>query len=731
MRNAVPVAVKLLHRGNKELSRNLSSYLSLAAINNAEVLADHLSLIIDSVISGNFTLARVLPKIYPIRKEPIHDHVMALVCLLPQCETPEKLSLLALFQLIAKVEPKLLESNLPELSETLEQPQTAYPTLQIFLNIAQMNAKPFLEYINRVVSACSLQQGMLSIAAQFLSLIGRLDLNRACDCCAFLTSALTHSDLSTTIVILKEIKSIVEVFPCILSNFLKDILLVTRNSSSNTVHKYLQELQLIHEQTAGQQSGSTARVNCDQGSFLSGNNHLIHSFNHPNSLYNHHAAQNSIYDLGLSQTKSSNFKLNSSNFRLPISSGSYKLVSTININPNSDSIHRSIPRLQHSSSSHKIGKQLSCSSQMHRSLTNCSNQKHGPLDYHHCSADSIATNNQLTHALTHNSSPSSSSNQNITGFRTSRPEINPYARINHNLSTLLAGERSNYHLDAIYSTNNSSSKALLASSTNCNILDNPQLLQLQSSSFVNTAAQTNFLSYSLNSKNYANNYYESGNRDGIRLFEQFCEKHFDKMKDYMERVYVKLPIPVRCSVGEERKSKKAAKLQLHFLCQIKDSHCLFSKTFFTMQTTRYVRTWIHLMFLDLQAKSEQPLYMSSPAVCALRNCWDALNDTHKESSGSNRNFLTLVCGAFPSTKDQELLINELKRERYTDVFEFNALIKSWNCYSCNNPEKLNENPVIQGQLAAKSSGKWRLFRRWRERYFTLTGLSLSYRDVSC
>lgn len=48
MQLAVPVAVKLLHRGNKELSRNLSSYLSLAAINNAEILAEHLSLIIDS-----------------------------------------------------------------------------------------------------------------------------------------------------------------------------------------------------------------------------------------------------------------------------------------------------------------------------------------------------------------------------------------------------------------------------------------------------------------------------------------------------------------------------------------------------------------------------------------------------------------------------------------------------------------------------------------------------------
>lgn len=723
MRIAVPVAVKLLHRGNKELSRNLSSYLSLAAINNAELLAEHLSLIIDSVISGNFTLARVLPKIYPIRKEPIHDHVMALVCLLPQCETPERLSLLALFQLVSKVEPSKLESNLPELSECLEQPQTAYPTLQIFLNMAQTNAKPFLEYVNKVVSACSLQQGMLSIAAQFLSIIGKLDPERACDCMCFLTYQLSKSDLSTTIVILKEIKSIVEVFPSILGNFLKDILLATHNSSSNTVQNYLQQLNLINEQTT---SGSTVRVNCDQGSFVS-NNQLINSFNHSNILYGQAPSNlNNIYDLGLSQTKSSNFKLNSSNFRLPISSGSYKL-NTININPNNDSLHRSISRLH---SSGKMGKQLSCSSQMHRSLTNCSNAKHGDPHYHHCSADSIATSNQLNHALTHNSSPSSSSNQNMINFRNSRPEMNVYNRNNTNLSTILAGERSNYHLEnAIYSTNNSSSKALLASSTNCNILDNPQLLQLQQSSY---PGQNNYLSYSLNSKNYANSHYGSHYeyRDGIK---QFCEKHSEKMKDYMERVSVRLPIPVRCSVGEERKSKKATKLQLHFLCQIKDCHCLFSKTFFTMRT-RYVRTWIHLMFLDLQAKSKQPLYTSSPAVAELKMIWDALKDSHKENSSSTKNFLTLVTSSFPSTKDQDLLVLELKNERYTDVFEFNALIKSWTCFTCNHPEKLNEleiNPVIQGQLAAKEKrGKWRLFRRWRERYFTLTGLSLSYRDVS-
>ena len=53
MELALPVAVKFLHKGNRELSRNLSSYLSLAAINNSDLLAQHIQPIIDSFISGD------------------------------------------------------------------------------------------------------------------------------------------------------------------------------------------------------------------------------------------------------------------------------------------------------------------------------------------------------------------------------------------------------------------------------------------------------------------------------------------------------------------------------------------------------------------------------------------------------------------------------------------------------------------------------------------------------
>ena len=34
---------------------------------------------------------------------------------------------------------------------------------------------------------------------------------------------------------------------------------------------------------------------------------------------------------------------------------------------------------------------------------------------------------------------------------------------------------------------------------------------------------------------------------------------------------------------------------------------------------------------------------------------------------------------------------------------------------------LEEVPVIEGQLKEKSGGKWRIFRKWKSRYFTLSG----------
>ena len=111
--------------------------------------------------------------------------------------------------------------------------------------------------------------------------------------------------------------------------------------------------------------------------------------------------------------------------------------------------------------------------------------------------------------------------------------------------------------------------------------------------------------------------------------QHFCERHLAKIKSYMTSLMVKLPLPVKCTI-EERKGRKHAKL--HFACQVgalrsyafrrsfrnsnkllnesiqerEGDHCLYKATFYAMKT-RHPRTWIHLMFLALQARSSSAI----------------------------------------------------------------------------------------------------------------------------
>ncbi|XP_050073569.1 protein melted [Anopheles maculipalpis] len=257
--------------------------------------------------------------------------------------------------------------------------------------------------------------------------------------------------------------------------------------------------------------------------------------------------------------------------------------------------------------------------------------------------------------------------------------------------------------------------------------------------------------------------------------QHFCEKHLDKIKSYTEAVAHRIPPPAKCII-EERRAKKMAKL--HFACQVRGPHCLYSRTMFTMRT-RNPRTWIHLMFLDLQARAGKNALSSwDPSVSRLKHCWDTLKC-------ENRTFITLVTSAFPNGKEQEALVNELRHAGFFDVFEMGPVILGpgsvpagttttgetqtasgasgstgtttsgvgstsggdasaasnggstedlevfqWGCFLCHHPEKAigflhgNNQPVIEGQLKEKK-GKWRLFRRWRTRYFTLSGAHLS------
>ena len=96
----IPIAINFLHKNNIELQRNVSSYISLAAIENSDLLSKHAQIIIDSIISGNYILIRVLPIIYHLVIDKIHENITPLGIILEYCDVNEKNCLLGLFNMI-------------------------------------------------------------------------------------------------------------------------------------------------------------------------------------------------------------------------------------------------------------------------------------------------------------------------------------------------------------------------------------------------------------------------------------------------------------------------------------------------------------------------------------------------------------------------------------------------------------------------------------------------------
>ncbi|XP_076320377.1 protein melted-like isoform X3 [Tachypleus tridentatus] len=613
MKHLLPVAVKFLHRGNKELRRNISSYLSLAANSNADLLAPHIQPIIDSVISGNYVLAKALPQIYTVNKEPIHDHIMALVSLLPVCEKSEKISLLKLFSLIAKNKP----------------------------------------------------------------------LERGKECLEYLVAQLAKTDHSSLSVLLKEIKGIMEVFPVLLPLFLPDICSHTEGLNSTT--RWLNR-ELKADSSNPQES---------QGNFANSRHNLV-----------------SVPEQRPLSHLLANPPMNRSLGRLPTTGGI--------------AVHHSNGQLCFPSGRAVSMTRLNSDSGMNKSLTALTNQH---LLVHHASK-------VVSGGLTVNT-PVAGVKQK--SFSSSIPILEEEEGYNRVTASVTSSPTKSNSISETSSFNPSHSLSVTPSTSHLAVTSVSVSGSPEPSSSSSTTAPLTASMFSQPPRIKSNStsvtvITNSGNQSpsgtqSILIFEpppmwdaiqHFCKKHLDKIKSFMQHVFVKIPLPVRCTI-EERKAKKHAKL--HFTCQGQGEHCLYTKTYFILKT-KNPRIWIHLMFLALQARADLALSTRETSVSSLRNCWDTLKM-------DNKTFLTLVTSAFPSAKDQDMLIGELRHNRFFDVFEYNGLMKLWGCFLCNHPDRaldfLQDNePVIEGQLKEKKA-KWKIFRRWRTRYFTLSGAHLSYR----
>lgn len=174
MRYILPVSVKFLLKGNKEISKSLASCLSLASIEFAFLLSPHTQVILDAIDKGNYGLCRVLPQIYEVSPDVISEKIPKLVILLAKCDPQEKLALLQLFAMIANKKPTALESSVPVLCEYLTDPVCASGTMQILLKLAETRPNLIVKYFDKIKDSTTETLTTIAVAAQILATAGKI-----------------------------------------------------------------------------------------------------------------------------------------------------------------------------------------------------------------------------------------------------------------------------------------------------------------------------------------------------------------------------------------------------------------------------------------------------------------------------------------------------------------------------------------------------------------------------
>ncbi|XP_036706250.1 ventricular zone-expressed PH domain-containing protein homolog 1 isoform X2 [Balaenoptera musculus] len=253
---AIPIAVKFLHRGNKELCRNMSNYLSLAAITKADLLADHTEVIVKSILQGNAMLLRVLPAVYDKQPQPINRHLTELLALMSQLEQPEQYHLLRLLHVAAKrKQPEVVQKCIPFLIGHLKDSTHNDIILSILIEIAGYEPVALNSFLPMLKEIAERFPYLIGQMARIYGAVGHVDEERARSCLPFLVSQLASMEHSFHHILLLEIKSITDTFSSILGPQSRDIF---RMSNSFTAIAKLLTRQLETTKARSDRSKSLA-----------------------------------------------------------------------------------------------------------------------------------------------------------------------------------------------------------------------------------------------------------------------------------------------------------------------------------------------------------------------------------------------------------------------------------------------------------------------------------------
>ncbi|XP_068629471.1 protein melted [Battus philenor] len=736
----LPVAVQFLHKGNREISRHMARYLSLAAVHHAPLLKPHVQTIMDSIMSGNYPLCRILTNLYEVCPEPLEGHVTALVSLLPHAEQVEKNSLFSLFEQIAVRRPEALKTCVPQLLSYLC-PNTASQTdpgcmcvdlLQLMVCLSQSRASLLMEHsaaIRRAARPPHATPRASALVATVLAQLGHTSRERAQEALNFVVERLCGADRAEQAALLRSATALCSAYPALFTDRLLAALRANNSSRPKST--------ISHSEVNRTSGGVTivklgGAANTNSGTVVPNTTNSSIPTNSTSVITNATPSASSNPPVTTGYTRRAKLGDSRSTGRLHPGPNSHRSMTRLNVAGGSvGGLHKSMTRL---SSSQQINQQNAIQSgAVGVAKGGSGGTAPSGVTVVGASPPRAPRHNARHHHHNILIGPSTSTGATISSgppLQTQSISVNPLTGKSSDALTPITSSVSIQHSNSALGQI-SVIPATLPPPTNGlthTPVTNPVSI---SGPLTVTSRRANNTSVTMINAGAGGATANTNANHRISVFEpypmrdtvqHFCEKHLDKIKAYMDNVSLRLPPPAKCTI-EERRSKKQARLQ--FACGRRGPHCLYARAAFSMRT-RAPRVWIHLMFLALQARHAAALSSRDPTVASLKHCWDILKC-------DNNTFLTLVTGAFPPAKDQEMLLSELRAAGFFDVFELSTHA-TWGCFLCTRPERAvgflaAETPVIEGQLKEKK-GRWRLFRRWRTRYFTLSGAHLSCKGAS-
>ncbi|XP_061924160.1 ventricular zone-expressed PH domain-containing protein isoform X1 [Entelurus aequoreus] len=220
---AVPVAVRFLHGGNRELSRNMSSYLSLAAIAEIDLLAEHTEAITRSVLAGNHMLLRVLPSVYSRQPDVIHRHLGNLTAMMSQLDPMEQQHLIRLLQMVAEQHPLMLSPQVPALVGYLGNQSLVEAILGTVVDVSQASPSSLVSSLPRLRTVGQQWPALLGHVAKIHGAVGIISETHAHSSLVYLVSLLANMEHTFHHTLLLEIRALTDRYPSVLGGYGKDL----------------------------------------------------------------------------------------------------------------------------------------------------------------------------------------------------------------------------------------------------------------------------------------------------------------------------------------------------------------------------------------------------------------------------------------------------------------------------------------------------------------------------